>query len=183
MHYNYNTYCFYTHSLKEDKIQKIEVRKCVWICNLHCYQAHEISRRCFLAGIFTSVGSPATIALTFEISGRGVVAALGHKEQGGHPGAMNNSIFCTTPWNFPVDRKGFIIFFQKQVTQQAGGRLYFGFSILFSNLNWNEDVLITINSGRKCTGRRSQEDFISQSTRNQPVLSRVLLEMLGLSSA
>lgn len=102
---------------------------------MHCYQAHELLRRCFLAGIFTSAASPVTIALTFEICGRGVLAALGHKGQGGHPGAMNNSIFCTIPWNFPVDRKGFIILFQKQVTQQAWGRLYFGFSILFSNLN------------------------------------------------
>lgn len=136
----------------------MEVWKCVWICNLHCYQVHEILRRCFLAGIFTSVESPATIALTFEI---GVVAALGHKGRGGHPGAMNNSIFCTIPWNFPLDRKGFISLFQKQVMQQAWGRLYFSFSILFSNLNWNEDVLITINSGRKCTGRRSAEGFYS----------------------
>lgn len=61
---------------------------------LYC-QVHKILRRRFLVWICTNPESPLTIASTFEIGDGGVLAALAQKDQGGHPAAIHNSIFCS----------------------------------------------------------------------------------------
>lgn len=140
--------------------------------SLYC-QACKILRRFFLAWIFTNPEGPLTIAVTFEIGDRGVLATLVQKGQRGHPGAMNNSIFCTiTIKNLSSTREEFY-YPPSQAGDAAGvGEVYFGFFHLFSNLNWNEDMIIIINSSRKCMGRSSAEGFYSSQNRK---LARALL--------
>lgn len=126
-----------------------------------CCQAHKILRRCFLAWIFTNPESPLKITLAFAIGDRGVSAALVQKGWGGRPGAINNSIFCTINiMNFSSRWEGFYYPASRAGVAAGMGEVLFCFLHLFSNLNWNEDVII-INSGRKCKGHRSAEGFYS----------------------
>lgn len=131
--------------------------------SLYCL-AYKISRRCFLAWIFTNPESSLTIALTSEIGDRGDLAALVQKGRKGHPGVTNKSIFCTvTIVNLSGRWEEF--YYPSQAGDTVWERFYFIFSIFFSNSNWNEDVIIIINSGGKCMGRSSAEEFYSSENR------------------
>lgn len=78
-----------------------------------------------------------------------------------------------------MDVRCFATLLHRQVMQQAvccssrwAGRDFILFSILFfSNLNWNERVIIIINSPRKCMGCSYFEGFTLQRNENWPVCS------------
>lgn len=171
----------YTYNFEEGKIQKmmIKVWKCIWIYNFSLCRAHKILRRCFLDWIFTNPQHPLTIALIFELV---MKAALVQKGQGGHPEEINNSTFNTiTIMN--LSNRCVLLSSLMSWRCSRHGKGFIGLFPFFPNLNWNEDVIIIINSGRKCMERSSAEQFYSSENQKSACALPDAWKFFSLSSA